>query len=1094
MDVQTDTPDRIQDSEKPYVPVLAGSEQIDYEGSFYLYNPASGLFFCAGNEWGTHASLGEHGLDVELTRLDDGTYTINTQIDNGNNNRYLSAFDEGSVYCDQPATPWTLQERSDGTVTIATDDGRYLTYDGASTVLALTTNAADAKARWQLKTKDELIGQLSSASANNPKDATFLLPGANFSRNDLRNQLWIFYPTVGGENENTCGEKFNTPFDVFQELTGVPNGTYKIQAQGFYREGADENYQIDPAIALRQNGGEHHYASLYANGSSTPLKSIFDEAGCMGDGGTYSPWGNVPNTMADASQCFSAGLYENTVTVKVTDGWLYVGISKDYEVMNDWTAFDNFRLTYYGMDDITVDNITFADAEVKRICVQNWDTNGDGELSKDEAAAVTNLGEVFKRNTKIKTFNELQFFTGLTSIGNYAFHGCSGMTSITIPNTVTTIGEYAFYYCPGLSSLTIPNSVKYIEKGAFQQCYGLTSVTIPNSVTSIGDNAFSKCSGLTSVVIGSSVSSILPFAFAECNSLSSIKVVSDNPTYDSRDNCNAIIKKATNQLISGCKNTIIPLSVTSIDNFAFMGHSGLTSITIPNSITSIGNEAFAYCSNLTDVHSMIEVPFAINDNVFDNYTNATLHVPAGTKVTYQNTNGWKNFNTIMEPIENITFADAEVKRICVQNWDTNSDGELSKDEAAAVTDLGQVFKNNTKIKKFAELQNFTGLNTIGQYAFSNCTNLSTITLPATVTAIGRNAFATCGSLKSFTMPQSLKTIGIEAFAYTGLTSVTIPSSVTDISAGAFSGCVSLKKLSVKSGNTVYNSSGSCNAIIKTTTNELIQGCQSTVIPNTVTSIGKQAFLALKTLTSIDIPSSVITIAERAFEGTGLVNITIPSSVNTIGKYAFYNCTGLTEVHSLIEVPFAINNNVFQYNDNGVYFTTATLYVPAGTKSKYKATAGWKNFTNIVEEGLPEVIYGDLVLRVWKSNGQILTINLADEPRTTYSDGNLVITSTKGTVMLPLEKVKRYTYEIVENVVTDIDENKALRADFSSDGETLTLSGLKPNTVIYLYNVAGQLLRTINSGNQSKVAVSISHLPVGVYIVKANDVTYKITKR
>ena len=134
---------------------------------------------------------------------------------------------------------------------------------------------------------------------------------------------------------------------------------------------------------------------------------------------------------------------------------------------------------------------------------------------------------------------------------------------------------------------------------------------------------------------------------------------------------------------------------------------------------------------------------------------------------------------------------------------------------------------------------------------------------------------------------------------------------------------------------------------------------------------------------------------------------------------------------------------------------------------------------------------DRVLKVWQSDGQVLAISLADEPRTTYSDGNLIITSAKSTVTLPLEKVRRYTYE---SAASGIDETKTVRAAFSKDGETLTLTGLKPGTAIYLYNVAGQLLRTINSGDQPKVVVSVSHLPAGVYVVKSNDVTYKITTR
>ena len=189
----------------------------------------------------------------------------------------------------------------------------------------------------------------------------------------------------------------------------------------------------------------------------------------------------------------------------------------------------------------------------------------------------------------------------VTTIGSSAFAGCTGLTSVTIPNSVTTIGEHAFEGCAGLTSVTIPNSVTSIGSGAFRDCSGLTSVTIPNSVTTIGEYAFCYCSGLTSVTIGNSVTTIGDYAFSYCSGLTSMVVESGNTKYDSRNNCNAIIETATNTLISGCKNTIIPGSVTTIGDNAFWGCSGLTSVTIGNSVTSIGERAFGYCTGLTSV-------------------------------------------------------------------------------------------------------------------------------------------------------------------------------------------------------------------------------------------------------------------------------------------------------------------------------------------------------------------------------------------------------------------------------------------------------------------------------------------------------------
>ena len=255
----------------------------------------------------------------------------------------------------------------------------------------------------------------------------------------------------------------------------------------------------------------------------------------------------------------------------------------------------------------------------------------------------------------------------VTSIGESAFSGCSGLTSVTIPNSVTSIGESAFSGCSGLTSVTIPNSVTRIEDYAFSGCSGLTSVTIPNSVKRIEDGAFSGCSGLTSVTIPNSVKSIGSDAFSYCSGLTSVTI----PNSVTR------IGDLAFSCCSGLTSVTIPNSVTSIGNYAFFNCYGLTSVTIPNSVTSIGSDAFSHCSGLTSVTipnsvtsiggnafdgvdlttvvSLIENPFVIkgkspssrafSENTFDN---ATLYVPVGTKEKYQATDGWKDFAYIVE--------------------------------------------------------------------------------------------------------------------------------------------------------------------------------------------------------------------------------------------------------------------------------------------------------------------------------------------------------------------------------------------------------------------------------------------------------------
>ncbi len=332
----------------------------------------------------------------------------------------------------------------------------------------------------------------------------------------------------------------------------------------------------------------------------------------------------------------------------------------------------------------------------------------------------------------------------------------------------------AFENCTELKSVVLPNSITKIAVGAFSGCSGLTSIVIPNSVDSISEVAFSGCSGLTSIEIPNSVTSIGKCVFSYCTNLTSITVDIGNQIYDSRNNCNAIIETLTNNLISCCKNTVIPNSVITIGEYAFASCTDLTNIEIPNSVTTIGDYAFFYCTGLNN----IEIPNSvttIGDYAFYNCT---------------------GLNNIEIP---------------------NS-----------VTTIGEHAFDNCTGLNILTIGN--SVSSIGNFAFNQCNNLISVNLPNSVTNIGAQAFYGCSKLTDLTIGNSVTIIGYEAFGatawynnqpdglvYAGLvaykykgtmntnTSLTLKSGTKGIASQAFSNCRNLTSIGIPSSVTTIGS-------------------------------------------------------------------------------------------------------------------------------------------------------------------------------------------------------------------------------------------------------------------------------------------------
>ena len=501
----------------------------------------------------------------------------------------------------------------------------------------------------------------------------------------------------------------------------------------------------------------------------------------------------------------------------------------------------------------------------------------------------------------------------VTTIRCYAFSYCSSLTSIKIPNSVTTIEYGAFSSCTSLTSIKIPNSVTTIENSAFYFCTSLTNIEIPNSVTTIGDYAFYFCTSLTSIEIPNSVTTIGEEAFHGCYSLTSIAVDENNPIYDSRSNCNAIIETVSNTLISSCINTIIPNNVTTIGQFSF-SYSSLKSINIPNSVTTIGKYAFSDCWNLKSITIPNSVT-TIGEGAFSSCENITNITVDENNPVYDSRN---NCNAIIETFSNTLISG------CKNTAIPNSIVTIGNSAFYGLSSLKSINIPNSVI-------------TIGESAFS-CCNLTSISIPNSVTTIGYSAFFSC-SLTSIEIPNSVTTIGSSAFyGCSSLASIEIPNSVTNIGEHAFNDTPWYNNQPdgiIYAGKVLYKYKGRMPASTSITIKEGTVG------------IAVSAFYGCSSLASIEIPNSVTKIGNYAFyDCTSLTSIEIPNSVTTIGKRAFYNCSSLTSITSHIpaEKLFAPGSDAFTEIDK----ENCTLYVPKGAKETYAVTEGWSEFVNIVE--------------------------------------------------------------------------------------------------------------------------------------------------
>lgn len=551
----------------------------------------------------------------------------------------------------------------------------------------------------------------------------------------------------------------------------------------------------------------------------------------------------------------------------------------------------------------------------------------------------------------------------IMSIGEYAFSGCASLMSISLAN-LTVIENNTFEKCTALTSIAIPNKVNYVNNYAFSGCTSLNFVAIGENVKNIGEYAFENCFSIDTIycysktppeisnTVFNNYDAILfipcsahnyqsnkvewsKFAIITCVSSIYYRIINDSI---------APYTVSVSERWSGSfyeypdyeGDLVIPSAimiedriyqVTSIDDYAFrfnnwaFSNSDLTSITIPKSVTHIGKSILTECNSVTSL--IIEEGNPIYDT--RDGCNAIIETKTNKLIT-----GCKN--TIIPNTVEIIGEYAFVNRCSPSTVIIPNSVKIISENA-----FSQCWSIDTLIIG-------DGVTTIGAGAFSNCRYLSSINIGNNVKNIEASAFYSCVDLTSIEIPESVENIGDRSFSQCtilssviignnvinigdnafsscdSLTSIVIPKNVKDIGICAFNGCKSLSSIVVEVGNTTYDSRENCNAIIETKTNTLLQGCNNTIIPNSITSIG-----------------------EYAFSGCDFLSIIIPENVTSINNYSFASCKSLTDIYVHATTPPLLSRVAF------TYITPPTCYIPCGTLDAYEASDWAQQVGKFVEE-------------------------------------------------------------------------------------------------------------------------------------------------
>lgn len=622
----------------------------------------------------------------------------------------------------------------------------------------------------------------------------------------------------------------------------------------------------------------------------------------------------------------------------------------------------------------SVNYFKFADPEVSRIVAENW---GDGTgTTLEQIEAVTDIGYVFKNNTTIETFNELNEFTGLTFISDNAFNGCSSLQEIEIGANVKSIGNSAFQGDSALSSINISEDIESVGSGAFDGCSSLQfeelnlphlttlgaysfkdvkikRVTNLGSITEINSSTFKNNTSLEQIVLPQSLTTLnIEGAFSACSNLKSIVFpdgcvnwVAVNYGIGAFEDCSSLI------------DVNIPEGVVGLTGSLFENCIALPEMLIPSTVEIIYRRAFKNCASLERLIFKPITPPELNGlDWFTNTNNCPIYVPDASVEAYKTATNWVNYadriKSMFYYLGYIDFADPAVRDICVANFDTDADGVVSIEEATAVTALKFDWSTWQKFVTFNEFKYFTGVTILN---FGSAMNLKEYICPPSiriVEGIGPGA-------EKFTLNEGITEFRTACFRGNyKITNITIPSTTEKIGNNLFNtipewgqgykGTFIFTDF-IMEDNGYYKA---VDGILYNSAQTMIQQFPAGRTGSYITPPGvslQAGCFGNSELSKIEVDANVTTLPGRVFYHSQKLETIILNGVTSIKEHvqSFYFCNKLKSLIIKTQTVASLGaSNIF--SNDGISSGTAFIYVPSNLVDSYKAAENWSTYASQIK--------------------------------------------------------------------------------------------------------------------------------------------------